>query len=196
MDAKQLRREGMAEAVVRIILSRRAPLIPGEVWCDLLGISHRDIREAMLRLKVNPATPLVEDRPVVPTSQRRVRRDGQVDGRHLNHQRRVRMTECQFCDKPMMVGKRYVDHMASFHPREYAEERAARIMADYADAECPDCGAPITVKVTVEVERSCSCHAEPTYYCSLPSCQQDVPLTGLVDHEVEHLNQRAAQLQK
>jgi DNA-directed RNA polymerase subunit RPC12/RpoP len=90
------------------------------------------------------------------------------------------MRECPYCGEAVMVGKRWFNHMCANHPDEWAVEMSRDLTAKYADAECPDCGALVNVKVTVEIERTCSCHSSPTWWCK--DCGEDVPVASAADH--------------
>lgn len=58
--------------------------------------------------------------------------------------------DCPFCDTTgIVVGKPWVNHQARFHPGEWEKVIEAEMTAKYGP-ECPDCGEPIMITVTVE----------------------------------------------
>lgn len=48
-----IRREGRADALVRLVLSKRIPMLSGEgaEWCDLFDVTPEDVQAAMARHK-------------------------------------------------------------------------------------------------------------------------------------------------
>ena len=192
MDSNRLRREGMADAVVRIVLSRSAPLITADRWCEVLHLERADVMAALARLKAMPTKPLFETPtapPEVASVRRREARSCRKDGNPLDRQPRNKMDACPFCGEGVMVGKRWFNHMCANHPDEWAIEMSRDLMERYADAECPDCGAPIHVKVTVEIERTCGCHSDPTWFCT--QCSEDIPVSLAAEHMAADLRRKA-----
>jgi hypothetical protein len=144
MDA--YRREGMADAVVRIVLSRVAPFMRAEDWCDVLGLEQRDIKAAIERLRV--AAPAAAQRLPARTPAR-TKPFHRKDGRAVHRPRFIK-NPCPFCAVTVSHGKHWTNHMAKYHPGEWEAKIEAEMTEKYG-AECPDCGERI--KVTVHVER-------------------------------------------
>lgn len=132
MSAKDLRREGMADAVVMITLKRLFPNRTAEWWCEQLGLEREDIAAALERLKPRRYGP----------------KPGTMKGRS-------RATPCPYCDKPVGQGLWFQRHCINHHPEEWAR-RMEEIANEFAT--CEICGEPIKVHVTVE-EHVCSVEA-------------------------------------
>lgn len=158
MSADELRREGMAEAVVRIVLSRRVPQVTAETWCEILGLDRSDVSAALERLKTPRALTdrVMPTRPPVPTAST-ARPPSRVRRAHPGNPG-VRRRACPFCPAIVQPGKYWTGHMARFHAEEWAAHLEAELAERYGP-ECPDCGQRIEVHVHV-AEHVCSASGE------------------------------------
>lgn len=151
---QESRREGMADAVVRIVLSRRFPHVDAAEWCNLLGLTSTDIQAATARLSETTRLPVgatsrlaVAEAPIAPKPCRRGPSAGPRPRRSLMH-------DCPFCERRVQQGKRWTDHMAAYHADDWAAHLSAKLTEKHG-AECPDCGERIGVTVAVTVDHHC-----------------------------------------
>lgn len=162
---RQYRREGMADAVVRIVLSRRFPHVDANEWCRILGLTISDLKGAIARLHNETGrtvdVPSPTDKRAVPAPKRRNYRDHR--GGLTPERRRELYFPCAYCGKDVMRGIPRQKHVMKYHPGEWEKRLQAELDEKYGDGSfCPDCGQRIKVTVTVERHDCCAHAARPT----------------------------------
>jgi hypothetical protein len=110
--AEAHRREGRADAVVKLVMTRRFSTMQARDWCRLLDVGEVDVQDALDRLR-RAADPTYRGRrgkvkrPKVPPG---VNGGARFSNRGWH--------KCELCGATIQVGKRRQVHFAEVHPGE------------------------------------------------------------------------------